>query len=128
MPAAPAETAIRARRKLTNRLIGEHQAARLRPFFNEDACVIVGDGGLVMGAEAIVAAFAAQFGDPAFIAYVRTPETVEIADDSQRAAEHGRWVGTWRGGARMAGTYLAVWRAVHGQWVIEHELYVTLQT
>ena len=26
----------------------------------------------------------------------------------------------------MAGTYLAVWRKVSGQWVIESELYVTL--
>ncbi len=26
----------------------------------------------------------------------------------------------------MSGTYLAVWRKVTGQWVIESELYVTL--
>ncbi|MDB5455233.1 MAG: hypothetical protein JWP92_818, partial [Caulobacter sp.] len=30
----PAETAIRARRKLTNKLIAAHQAQRLRPFLD----------------------------------------------------------------------------------------------
>ncbi|HTK33881.1 MAG TPA: nuclear transport factor 2 family protein [Caulobacteraceae bacterium] len=126
MISSPAETAIRARRKLTNRLIAEHQAGRLRPFFSEDAHVIVGDGGLIMGADNVVAAFAAQFGDPAFVAYVRTPETVEIAGGGERAAERGRWVGTWTGGAQMSGAYLAAWRTVRGQWLIERELYVTL--
>jgi hypothetical protein len=43
-----------------------------------------------------------------------------------RAAEHGTWVATWRD-VRMAGDYLAVWRKVTGQWVIESELYVTLE-
>ena len=42
MPSA--EDAIRARRKLTNRLIAAHDAARLRPHKSEDMVVIVGDG------------------------------------------------------------------------------------
>ena len=42
-----------------------------------------------------------------------------------RAAERGRWVGTW-GDRSMAGAYLATWRKVTGQWIIENELYVTL--
>jgi ketosteroid isomerase-like protein len=126
MTTSAAETAVRARRKLTNRLIAEHQAARLRPFFADDAHVIVGDGGLILGADAVVDAFEAQFRDPAFIAYVRTAQTVEIAGDGMRAAEHGRWVGTWKGGVEMSGLYLAAWGAVRGQWVIERELYVTL--
>jgi hypothetical protein len=44
----------------------------------------------------------------------------------QRAAEHGRWTGTWVGQAAICGDYLAVWTKVIGQWVISHELYVTL--
>jgi ketosteroid isomerase-like protein len=125
-PPTSAEAAVRARRKLTNRLIAEHQAARLRPFFADDASVIVGDGGLILGAMAVIAAFDAQFGDPSFVAYERTAETVEVADDGQRAAESGRWVGGWRGREPMSGRYLAAWRKVRGQWVIEQELYVTL--
>ena len=124
MPAL--EIAIRAKRKLTNRLIAAHDAARLRPHLTEDVVVIVGDGGVIQGVEAVVSAFAAQFADPAFVAYVRTTETVEVAADGERAAETGRWVGTWKGGVEMGGTYMAAWRARTGQWLLERELYVTL--
>jgi len=43
------EDAIRARRKLTNKLIAAHDAARLKPFFAADARLIAGDGGLLLG-------------------------------------------------------------------------------
>jgi len=120
------EDAIRARRKLTNRLIAAHDAPRLRPHMTEDIVVIVGDGSLIEGADAVVAAFAGQFADKAFIAYVRTTETVDIANDGQRASETGRWVGQWKGGVEMSGVYMAAWRESRGQWLLERELYITL--
>ena len=101
--------AIRARRRLTNKLIAAHDAQRLRPFFAAD----------------VIAAFAAQFAEPGFKAYVRETAAVEIDADGRRAAESGRWTGLWAD-REMGGTYLAVWRRVTGQWVIESELYVTL--
>jgi hypothetical protein len=121
-----AEDAIRARRRLTNKLIAAHEAGRLRPFLDPQVKVIAGDGALITGAEAVIAAFEAQFSDPAFVAYVRTPETVELDQAGLRAAETGRWVGTWRQ-ARMAGAYMATWRKVTGQWLIEAEMFVTLE-
>ena len=121
---APAD-AIRARRRLTNRLIAAHEAQRLRPFFASDVRLIPGDGGLILGAEAVVEAFAAQFRDPDFVTYVRTPDSVELDAAGQRAAEAGHWIAHWRSGD-MAGTYLAAWKKVTGQWVIESELFVTL--
>ena len=124
MPAPDA--AIRAKRKLTNRLIAAHDAQRLRPHLTDDMLLIVGDGGLITGAEAVVEAFAAQFADPDFIAYVRTTETVELAADGARAAETGRWVGSWKGGVEVSGAYMAAWREHLGQWRLERELYVTL--
>jgi ketosteroid isomerase-like protein len=125
MPAP--ETAVRAKRKLTNRLIAARDAARLRPHFTDDAVLIAGDGGLISGADAIVAAFASQFADPAFVAYVRATASVELADDGARAAETGRWVGRWQGRPEMSGAYLAAWRERRGQWLLERELYVTLK-
>lgn len=119
---SPAD-AIRARRKLTNKLIAAHEAARLRPFFAADVKLIVGDGGLILGVDDVVAAFAAQFAGPGFTAYVRETDDVEIDAAGGRAAERGRWSVT---GRELGGTYLAVWRKVTGQWVIESELYVTL--
>jgi ketosteroid isomerase-like protein len=121
------DVAIRAKRKLTNRLIAAHDAARLRPHLTDDMLLIVGDGALIQGADAVVAAFAAQFSDPGFIAYVRTTDRVEVAADGARAAETGRWTGTWRGGVEMSGVYMAAWREGRGQWLLERELYVTLK-
>ncbi|MBC7667688.1 MAG: nuclear transport factor 2 family protein [Gemmatimonadaceae bacterium] len=120
------EGAIAARRKLTNRLIAGKDARRLAPFFALDIKVIVGDGSLILGRDDVLAAFASQFTDPAFVAYVRTTERVVSDAQGDRAAEHGTWVGTTRGVADTSGTYLATWRKITGQWVIENELFVTL--
>ena len=125
MPSA--DIAIRAKRKLTNRLIAAHDAGRLRPHMTDDMLLIVGDGALIKGADAVVAAFANQFADKDFIAYVRTSETIEVADDGQRAAETGRWVGSWKGGVEVSGVYTAAWRMSLGQWLLERELYITLK-
>jgi ketosteroid isomerase-like protein len=119
------EDAIRARRRLTNKIIAAHEAARLKPFFAPDVRLIAGDGSLILGADEVVKAFGAQFADPHFVTYVRTPQTVELDAGGERAAEHGRWQADWKG-SEMAGTYLAVWRKSLGQWIIESELYVTL--
>lgn len=117
------QDAIRARRRLTNRFIAAHDAARLRPFFAPNVKVIVGDGALILGVDDVLSAFAAQFAEPGFTAYVRETTAVELDTAGARAAEHGRWTVT---GSSLGGTYLAVWRKVTGQWVIESELYVTL--
>jgi ketosteroid isomerase-like protein len=119
------EDAIRARRKLTNKLIAAHDAARLRPFFTPDVKLIVGDGDLILGADAVIQAFVGQFAEPGFVTYVRETEVVELDAAGARAAEHGRWTGRWKD-REMGGAYLAVWRKATGQWVIETELYVTL--
>ena len=121
----PPEDAIRARRRLTNKLIAGQDSARLAPFFAPDARLIGNEGGLLMGRDAIMHAVARQFIDPAFIDYVRTLDTVEIDHNAARAAEAGQWVAHWKGGG-MSGRYLAAWKKITGQWVIESELYITL--
>jgi hypothetical protein len=119
------DAAIRARRKLTNKLIAAHEAERLRPFFVPDVNLIVGDGGLILGVDTVIEAFAAQFRDPGFKTYLRETEAVSVDAANLRAAESGRWTGVYAD-AELRGTYLAVWRNVRGQWAIESELYVTL--
>jgi ketosteroid isomerase-like protein len=123
----PPEDAVAARRKLTNRLIAGKDARRLAPFLAPDVKLIAGDGTLILGAAAVLAAFAGQFADPDFVAYVRTTTAVELDAEGARAAEHGTWVGTWRAAGQQSGAYLAVWRKVAGQWLIESELFVTLR-
>jgi ketosteroid isomerase-like protein len=121
------EDSIRARRRLTNKLIAARDADRLRPFIDPGAVLIAGDGSTLMGRDAILEAFAAQFADSEFVSYVRETTGVALDPSGERAAEHGRWSGRWRSGDLMGGDYLAVWRKVTGQWVIERELYVTLR-
>lgn len=121
------DAAIRAKRKLTNRLIAAHDAQRLRPHLTGDMVVIVGDGAVIEGADAVIAAFAGQFADAAFITYVRTTDAVELHEGGARAAEIGRWVGRWKDGVEMSGAYMAAWRRNHGQWLLEREFYVTLK-
>lgn len=124
------DDAIRARRRLTNKLIAAKDAQRLKPFFAADVKLIVGDGALIVGLDAMIDAFAGQFRDPDFVAYVRTPEAIELDGPQERAVEHGRWIAQMKlGGALVtyaSGPYTAVWRKAVGQWVIESELYVTL--
>ena len=122
---SPAD-AIAARRKLTNKLIAAKDAARLRPFFDPRITLIAGDGSLLLGAEDVLAAFASQFADRGFIAYVRTTEQIDLNAEGTRAAERGRWVGSWKDATEQSGTYLATWKKVTGQWVIENELFVSL--
>ena len=98
--------------------------------FDPKVNVIAGDGRLIIGADAVVKAFASQFSDPTFVTYVRTAETIAIDKKGARAAECGRWVGSWqgaRGGISASGQYLAAWRKSDGGWVIESELFVTLR-
>ncbi|WP_309646195.1 nuclear transport factor 2 family protein [Phenylobacterium sp.] len=119
------QDAIRARRKLTNKLIAAHDAGRLRPFLAPDMKLISGEGGLLIGAEAVLAAFASQFKDPSFVTYLRTTGDVTLDVEGVRAAETGVWAATWKDAA-SSGTYLAVWKKSVGQWVLESETYVTL--
>lgn len=120
------ENSILARRKLTNKFIAQHDAPRLKPFFDAAITVIAGDGSVISGISAVLDAFAVQFRDPAFIAYVRTSTQVSLDATASRAAEAGTWTAQWRGHPDMSGTYLACWKKVTGQWVIESELFVTL--
>jgi len=120
------QDAIAARRKLTNKLIAAKDAARLRPFFDPRMTLIAGDGSLLLGAEDVLAAFASQFADKGFGAYIRTTEQIDLDSEGSRAAERGRWVGQWKDAPEQSGTYLATWKKVTGQWVIENELFVTL--
>ena len=119
------QDAIRARRKLTNKIIAAHDAGRLAPFFDSQVNLISGEGGLLMGAQAVLAAFQAQFADPSFVTYARTTESVTLDADGARAAEIGSWIATWKD-ATSSGPYLAVWKKSVGQWVIESETFVTL--
>ena len=96
-----------------------------------DATVIRGSGGGVLrGAEAVVASLASSFADPGFVSWERRPEAVTISQGGQRAAEGGFWSGTWKkpaGDTVLSGVYLAAWVRVDGTWKLRSESFVTLK-
>lgn len=123
------ENAIRQQRKRTNKLIADHEAERLRPFFLSTVTVIAGDGSVVSGMDELIRRFAEFFKDPTFVTFERKTETVILDGNGARASERGDWVASWNGPSGLmtgGGQYQAAWRKAGSQWVIESEQFITL--
>ena len=149
------EDAIRAVRAASNAAIAARDADRVVACMLDDVTVSVAHGPVLQGREASRAAFAAQFGDRAFVGYVREATDIvidavpmratevratevratevratEVRATEVRATERGRWTGRWRHGTTeqvMRGTYEARWRHTEFGWFIESEVFTTSQ-
>lgn len=123
--AAPdaAETTIRELRSRSNAAIARHEAAAAVAIMRDDVRVIASSGELFDGAAAMAKAFDRSFSDPAFVTYVRGPQSIEVSDAT--AVEIGRWEGRWK--TRLVrGAYMARWQHEQTGWRIAAELYVPL--
>jgi len=121
--------AIRARRAASNAAIENRDLAGIAATLTDDVVVVASSGTVFRGTEMETEGFAAAFEDPEFITYVRTPTSVQVAEDHRFAAERGEWVGSWRradGRMELRGTYQAQWQKREGQWLIRAELFVAL--
>lgn len=123
-------TAIRNARAAYNAAIIAHDVAGIRAAFVDDYKGIAGSGGeLIAGGDAMAAYFANAFKNPAFIAFVRTPDVITVAVPADRAMERGHWLGRSRtpaGETRLHGEYLAVWVPTPQGWRLRSESFVTL--
>jgi hypothetical protein len=89
--------------------------------------VVTSTGASQAGREINRARFAGQFKERPDVVYLRTPETVDVFGAWDVASERGRWTGQWTqadGVTRIGGTYLAQWRKINGEWLIQAELFV----
>ena len=123
------ENAIRQQRRRTNKLIADHEAERLRPFFDPKVTVIAGDGSVILGMEDLIGRFESFFKDPTFITFDRKTETVILDKQGARASERGDWVASWHGLSgtmTSGGQYQAVWKKAQNQWVLESEHFIAL--
>jgi len=123
--------AVRAQRTASNDAIAAHDAGRLRVVLADDYLGIQGTSGeLDSGGDATARSYGdAEFKDPTFVTYRRTPSTVALARSGKRVAETGRWQGIWHkadGAMRKTGLYLAVWIPVGETWRLKSETFVTL--
>lgn len=63
------------------------------------------------------------------VSYVRTPSTIRLFAPWQMAEETGRWVGRWTeadGRVEIRGSYVAKWRRIDGQWLLEAEVFTPI--
>lgn len=120
---------IRALRAQSNAAIAAHDLAGMRAPLAPGYHVLPGSSGVPADLASFDARIAATFADPDFVTYLRTPGRVTVARSGRRAAEIGRWVGSWRkpdGEMRVSGTYLATWVPTPAGWRLLNEVFVTL--
>ena len=121
------EQRIRDARARSNAAIAAHDVDGVSRFWMDNVQVVTSTGVSDAGRDLNRARFAGVFKERPDVVYVRTPETVEILEAWNVASEQGRWTGQWTqsdGVTRIGGTYLAQWRKVNGEWLIQAELFV----
>lgn len=120
---------IRTLRGQSNAAVAAHDYQAMRRFFLPDYTILPGSSGRPFTADEMATRIAGDFNDPEFVAYVRVPTRIVISDRRQRAAEIGRWAGTWRkaGGTMVvSGIYQATWNPTPAGWRLKNESFVTL--
>jgi uncharacterized protein (TIGR02246 family) len=121
------EELIRAARTRSNAAIAKHDLDGIARAWMPDVHIVSSTSAQGSGRDANQQRMAQQFKNRPDTLYVRRTGSVEIYQPWAVAAEHGEWTGSWTepdGKVEIAGTYLAQWRQVGGQWLIQAELYV----
>ena len=121
------ELRIRDARARSNAAIAAHDIDGVSRFWMDNFNIVTSTGAIDSGRDLNRARFAGLFKERPDVVYVRTPEVVEVFEAWNVASERGRWTGQWTqsdGVTRISGTYLAQWRKVNGEWLIQAELFV----
>jgi ketosteroid isomerase-like protein len=116
-----AGSAIRELRGRSNAAIARHDTAAAVAIMRDDVRIIASSGDFFDGAPAMAAAFERSFADPAFVTYVREPQSIEVGGAT--AVETGRWEGRWKTRV-IGGAYMARWQQDETGWRIAAELFV----
>lgn len=126
-PQSDDEQMIRAVRARSNAAIAAHDPAAMARTWMEDIHIVSSTSVQTAGRAANQQRMAQQFANHADTIYVRRPGTIDVYAPWAVASERGEWTGGWTesdGKFEIHGTYLAQWRKVAGQWLIQAELYV----
>jgi uncharacterized protein (TIGR02246 family) len=121
------ERMIREARARSNAAIAAHDPAAMARLWIDDVHVVRSTGAQVAGRERNRQRMAQQFASRPDTIYVREPSAIHVYLPWEMASERGEWTARWTepdGAVETAGTYMAQWRRVNGQWLIQAELYV----
>jgi hypothetical protein len=122
------DLAIRLRRAAFNRAIADADLAEIGQFLTMNVVLVAGtDSALLLGRKAQLLTWKREFASVDRTIYSRLPERIEMSAIAPIALEHGRWQGTTLSGIDVAsGTFVAKWRQMGGEWMIEAEIFLTL--
>lgn len=121
------ERMIREARARSNAAIAAHDPAAMARLWMDDVHVVRSTGAQVAGRDPNQQRMAQQFATRPDTIYVRKPSVIHVYLPWGMASESGEWTGRWTepdGVVDTAGTYMAQWRRIDGQWLIQAELYV----
>jgi ketosteroid isomerase-like protein len=126
-----AEVDIRALRIQYNDTIERRDVEGFANVLSPTFVELLSSGSVTTNAVAVAESYRAiEFQDPAFIAYDRHTDTVDISSNGALAVERGRWAARYHGQngdeLRGCGRYQAGWVRADGRWLIQTESYVDL--
>ena len=122
------DLAIRLQRAAFNRALAEADLGAIRPLLAPNAILVAGtDSAVLAGRKAQLLAWKREFAAADRTIYTRLPGAIETSPVEAIALEHGTWQGVAASGTALAsGTYVAKWRKIAADWVIEAEIFLTL--
>jgi hypothetical protein len=123
------DLAIRMRRAAFNHALAHGDLSAVGPILAPQTILVTGtDSAILSGRKAQLLAWKREFAATNRAVYVRTPDTIVASSVEPIAMEHGHWQAIRAGEAASlaAGSYVAKWREVDADWVLEAEIYLTL--
>jgi uncharacterized protein (TIGR02246 family) len=124
------EHAIRATRARSNAAIAAHDLDGISRIWMDDVHIVTSTSAKGSGRDENRQRMARQFESRRDTTYVRRTTEVQVFAPWAVASERGEWTGTWTepdGKVTIAGTYLAQWRKVGAEWLIQAELFVPVR-
>ena len=121
------EQAIRSARARSNAAIAAHDLDGISRLWMDDVHIVTSTSAQGSGRDENRQRMARQFTSRPDTTYVRRTTDVQVYSPWAVASERGEWTGTWSepdGEVTIGGTYLAQWRFVDGNWLIQAELFV----
>lgn len=109
-------------RRASNEAIARADAVAVAAFWMDDIHVQSGEGGQYQGKKELEQVFTQMFKEDPPV-FFRKPEEIVIGDSGMLAWESGRWAYQT---APFHGNYAAMWRKKGGHWLIQSELFVSL--
>jgi ketosteroid isomerase-like protein len=123
------ETTIQELRVASNAAIARRDSVTPALQYAPDYTIITSRSGEGKGPAFGQRAFYLEFTNKKEAIYERIPEKIRVYDNWKMASEVGRWTGSWveaDGKIQLAGTYMAKWHKLNGQWKIRAEVFVPL--